>query len=344
MVFGEVRFANQGVGCSMGFDVVRGQKMLVGGEYYRVNCPFCAMRKMHDLRQRLWIHHRWGIGPPDNPDGTPTRDDFRWAAHCFNGECLKQSPERRDQLISMVYAEPNHGRRRRDNPVYQGVQYNTKPGNVSDPGRCIRIDQLHPTHDAVRYLVDRGFDPTHLAVNYGVKYCEDCQGENWQATGRIIFPVMMDGAQATWQGRYVGNIDWKAHGIPKYYTCKHTHKGMCLFNFDKAKPYRFVFVVEGPTDAIAIGDNAVAIMGKSLSDPQFQMLAKFWDVIVLCIDGEAYDESEEMYYRLAALKPVVRVQLPDKADPASMIYEDADYFYQLVDGACRSAGYDLLSL
>ena len=32
------------------------------GEYYRIACPFCL-----DTRHRLWINHRWGVGP----DGVP---------------------------------------------------------------------------------------------------------------------------------------------------------------------------------------------------------------------------------------------------------------------------------
>jgi hypothetical protein len=317
-VFGEVKIANQGVACSVQPTTTREHQMIVGGEYYRVNCPFCAMRNMHDLRQRLWIHHRWGVGAPGD---TQTYDDFRWTAH---------------------YSEGNVHRRRRMTSIFEGKQYDTRLNSVPYPGRCINIDQLPSMHDAVTYMTARGFDPVQLTHEYGVKYCEHCDGENWMATGRIIFPIVMDGKMVTWQGRYVGKADWRQ--IPKYYTGKFTHKGQCLFNFDKAKPYRFVIVCEGPTDAIAIGKNAVAIMGKSLSDPQFILLSQHWDMIVLCIDGEAYEESEMMYERLRGIKPVVRVQLPDKADPASMIHQDPDYFYQLLDGVCRSAGYDLLAL
>jgi len=344
-VFGEVKIANEGVACTVLANPITGQsKMLIGGEYYRVNCPFCAMRNMHDLRQRLWIHHRWGIGPPDILGYETPRDDFRWAAYCFNSECLKQGPSRRGQLLSMIYSEGNHYRRRKATEIRGGRQHDTSLSAVPTPGACIRLDQLPLQHYAVQYMVNRGFDPVKLGIEYGVKYCEECHGENWLATGRLIFPVIMNSQQVTWQGRYIGDLDWQATGIPKYYTCKFSHKNLCLYNFDKARQARFVIVVEGPTDAIAVGPNSVAIMGKALSDPQYCYLAKYWDVIVLCIDGEAYEESEEMYRRLIQVKPVVRVQLPHKMDPAQMIHEDKDYFFQLVDGTCRMAGYDLLKL
>lgn len=96
----------------------------------------------------------------------------------------------------------------------------------------------------------------------------------------LVFPVFHDGEFVGWQCRFLsGNTRLKYLHVFK--------KGDHLYNFDEAKKYDLVVVVEGVKKAWKF-DNAVATLGKGISEKQIQLLQQNWNNIVIM-----YDSGEE---------------------------------------------------
>jgi hypothetical protein len=329
--FGSVTIAKQGESL-VGYRTGRGSdtkfEIVSSGEYYRTNCPYCL-----DTRKRLWINHRWGVGP----DGDP--DQMWWAAICYNDECLSK-PGNLKSLRQTVYG--GVGRER------FGQYTNIQPGivaddvdfsEVPDPGKLIPLAELGLMHPANAYLVSRGFDPYKIGPAYGLTVCEQADPRFRVMQGRIVVPVYMDGLRVTWQGRAVGEQDWRR--VPKYYNMPGPPKRKMLYGFDAAKLLPYVILVEGVTDMWAVGPPAVALLGKTMSNQQFELITKHWKYVIVMLDEEAQDNAADLYALLEQHVKVIRMKLPTGADPATT---DHDYLFELLDGTCLQQGIDLLQL
>jgi hypothetical protein len=79
---------------------------------------------------------------------------------------------------------------------------------------------------------------------------------------RVIIPF-------TWQHKIVGNTARKVtKGSPKYLSDQQPH---FVFNFDRqTEDQKYIFVVEGPFDAIAV--NGVGLLHNEISDQQYRIL------------------------------------------------------------------------
>jgi 5S rRNA maturation endonuclease (ribonuclease M5) len=111
----------------------------------------------------------------------------------------------------------------------------------------------------------------------------------------LFFPVK-------YQGRYVG---WQLRFIPgtlngdrlQYMRYLHMFpKGNFLFNYDEAKKYDEVIVVEGVKKALKL-PNAVATFGKGISAAQKQLIQE-WKKITLILDGE--EKTQELARELVS--------------------------------------------
>ena len=297
------------------------------GEYYRVNCPFCS-----DTRQRLWINHRWGVGPEYMP-----RERMWWAAYCYNCEF---DWEGRQRLRSMVYTP---GKFRRKVLIYPGQVYSGELYEINDPGECIPINELPAGHHAAEYLTYRELDLDVMAKDYDVKFCVKALPESHMAQDRIIFPVRMDNKYVGWQARYAGDLNWKQAGVPKYYNVRGVPRRQWLYGYDHARAFNFCIIVEGVTDVIAVGPPAVALLGKSMSMPQFQNIFANWSQVILALDDDAYYESEMLFHTMQQQGIIVnRVNMPAKTDPASIIRQNPTYFWDMVNAAAGAANMQLL--
>ena len=108
---------------------VRLRAEVFGGEYYRINCPYCS-----DTRQRLWISYRWAEVDPR------TRSELLHLAICFNEDCI-DSYEVRQDLFERVYPWPYRRRTepKPNEPVLDAVPP-PKPRKFRLPADCIPID------------------------------------------------------------------------------------------------------------------------------------------------------------------------------------------------------------
>ena len=332
--FGSVLIARQGealTGCLM--DLGQGKprfQVSNPGEYLRIACPFCF-----DTRHRLWINHRWGVGP----DGVPG-ERLWWMAICYNENCLDK-PENRKALRTAIYGGVGRELHPSRVRIRRGAMTMSSLGTAEWPGRCLRVDQLRPEHHAVQYLLGRGFDPVRLAEAYDVAFCQEAPSDFPVAGNRLIVPIMMRGKMASWQARHVGDIDWKSTGIPKYVNCSGTNKRLMLYGFDDAVTLPFCIVVEGVSDVWAVGTGAVALLGKSMSQQQFDLIRSCWKAAVILLDDDAVQAAEDLHRRLGQVMPVVRVALPPGLDPASI---DHTHLWDLIYQASTEQGVDLEAL
>jgi hypothetical protein len=121
----------------------------------------------------------------------------------------------------------------------------------------------------VAYLVGRGLDP--LDNNF---YWTPEPGYD----NRVIIPFR-------YQGKIVGNTARKVtEGRPKYVSDQHPH---FVFNFDaQTEEQKYVFVCEGPFDALAVG--GVALLTNNVAEQQARIINSLGlEVIVIPDQDEA---------------------------------------------------------
>lgn len=119
----------------------------------------------------------------------------------------------------------------------------------------------------LRYLTDRNFDPFS-----GDFYWSPAPGyEN-----RVIIPFK-------WQGRTVGNTARKVtDGKPKYLSDQHPH---FVFNTDsQSEENRYVFVCEGPFDALSVG--GVALLTNEIADQQARIINQLGKEVIVIPDQD----------------------------------------------------------
>jgi hypothetical protein len=335
--FGDVGIANPGDAFVAGgrrWNSIAGrteQDVIHAGEFYTVNCPYCG-----DTRKRLWFNHTYG----------QLDDDGRiinWRVLCYNEGCLsgndRRAVENREDLeIRLFNAEIRAADRRFNLAILPGKRGDDGPLTaVEMPGLVVGLDRLPHDHEAVRYMDDRGYDVGLLGRKYGLCYCRKAF-EFHQAQGRIVIPIEMDGLLVGWQARYVGELDWKETGVRKYYNLPGMKKRKMLYNWDRASRGGVVVIVEGVTSVWTIGDAGTALLGKSITAHQMQLLIGLAPAggrprcLVLMLDPDADQDHKERRRLDAAFSSLtntylktggaaVRVHLPKGKDPGDFDHE-----------------------
>lgn len=308
--FGSVRISNEGQRAisMMVPDLIDKKKMkeefVDAGEYYRVCCPYC-----NDSKYRLYVNHRWNT---EDRSGQPYG---KFLIHCFNERCDMANFD--DELKPYV-----NGRTVIHRP--DGVEVITPEmfKEVDLPGQCQPLAELPDSHPALRYIATREretpFDPRALAAEWGLSFCYD--HPNHLVKGRIIVPFYRNGKLVGWQARVIGE-----HHI-KYYTMPGLNKRAMFYNGDRARHRKLVVVVEGVFDAFSVGPCAVALLGKSMTYHQRQMLIGGWGdgAAAIMLDGEAVEDikrTTELFSPNNFKRGVFPVYLPKNADPGKLSRE-----------------------
>jgi hypothetical protein len=264
----------------------------VWGESYCVDCPFC-----NDTRYRLWISHHWATR--DRSTGS----DNLWLATCFNEGCLI-TRDHQKQLHAMVFPDGKWADRV-EVPEIRSVASPQAQAPVELPP-MILVSELPSDHPASIYLHERGFDPVRLGAEYGAGFCPGCSTSRPRlAEPRIVVPVhaLVSAAVASqsfktklvgWQARVVGSA---SRDTPKYLTSTGMPKSRLLYNLQNAiKADGPLVIVEGIFDAWAVGSNAVALFGKTLSDAQRQLIVRHarGRSVVVWLDSDAQDDAVKL--------------------------------------------------
>ena len=297
------------------------------GETYIGNCPFCG-----DTRGRLHVNHRWNVVDDQGNDNLHL-------VYCFNEGCLN-TRDKQVQFREMIWQLGRRGSREQLRTVrVKETEYDPNP-----PGDITYLSELDPQHHAVQYLQERGFDPAQLSKLYGVGYCEHSHKQ--LARDRIYIPMLMDGKLLGWQMRYIGTPEGK--WPPKYYSCPGQPGRRMLYNFDRAKKYKTVIMVEGPSDVWGAGPQSFGLIGKKLSDKKcdrIKRLPKDTTLVIMLDPDQSPKEQakglkhqiEEAYdlLRGSFKGRIVKCYLPPGTDPGSL---DRDVIYDYIRLAAEDQG------
>ncbi len=140
--------------------------------------------------------------------------------------------------------------------------------------------------DILNYLINRGFDDP---FDYDF---------HWSPSpghiDRVIIPFR-------YQGKIVGNTARKIRdGKLKYLSDQHPH---FVFNFDvQQEDQKYVFVVEGPFDAISI--NGMALLTNEISDQQSRIINSLGAEVIVIPDQDKaglvlFDRAAELNWSIA---------------------------------------------
>ena len=313
--FGEVQVANhrqETVGSTLMDPITQKPRVswAVAGEYYRVCCPYCS-----DSRYRLYIHHRWG-----EVDRFGRSQTF--LACCFNETRCLDDVENREDLAAKLHSHSEHVR----TPIIlPGIRIDPSKLKAELPGELTPLEDLPSSHPAISYLMARSMDPTILGKFYGVGYC-DYSPKYRLACNRIVIPITRQGKLIAWQARYLGEMDWKRSGIPKYFTMPGAHPSLCLGNIDQARRFRTGVLVEGWFDVFGFGPMACCCFTNRISESQKSILCDaFRDYgLVILLDPQEFNEGRvekikgSLTVALGGKGRVAAVKLPDGTDPGSL--------------------------
>lgn len=152
------------------------------------------------------------------------------------------------------------------------------------------IDQKDTAIDQVltpilEYVISRGFDP--LDNNF---YWSPAAGYDT----RVIVPFR-------WKGRIVGNTARKVNGgKPKYLSDQHPH---FVFNVDsQEEDQKYLFVCEGPFDALSIG--GMALLTNDIADQQARIINSLGSEVIVIPDQDRaglvlFDRAAELNWSVA---------------------------------------------
>jgi len=128
-------------------------------------------------------------------------------------------------------------------------------------------DQAIQLAAVVEYILERGFNPTS-----GDFYWSPLNGYEY----RVIVPFK-------YHGKIVGNTARKVKsGNPKYLSDQHPH---FVFNVDNQKEdQKYVFVVEGPFDAMSIG--GVALLTNDIHEQQQKIINSLESKVIVIPDQD----------------------------------------------------------
>lgn len=160
---------------------------------------------------------------------------------------------------------------------------------------------------ARKYLTSRGFD-LELMDDMGIGYCNevDEEDEDMNYFGYIIIPFKRKGKLEYYIGRdFIGN--YLRYKNPKKSDIG-TGKGEIIFNEDCLQYYKRNFVLEGWTDAVTIGKQAVATLGWNISAIQRgRLINSECDELVFIPDKGKYRDGVKQAMVYIDHKPVVKV-------------------------------------
>jgi hypothetical protein len=171
----------------------------------------------------------------------------------------------------------------------------------------VPVSSLEPEHPAVKFLAkDHIHNLQELWLNHRVGYISqdeaidirfekfDGKKTSINTADSLVFPVYFNKELVGWQLRFIPGTP---HG-DRMGKLKYLHvfkKGNYLYNYDNARQFKSVVLVEGVKKAWKF-PNGVATLGKGISDKQIQLLQN-WDDIIIMYDGDQKTQSQSEVLR-----------------------------------------------
>jgi DNA primase len=153
----------------------------------------------------------------------------------------------------------------------------------------------------------RGYDIDELALK-GVGYCT-----KGPYKGRIITPFYENGRVVYFNARKFIDVGEK-HKNPSINEFG-VGKSLLIYNVDALWLYNRTYLVESATNALTLGDRAIATGGKKLSNYQVSKIIKSpCKEVSIVLDKDAWWEALQLGLKLSPHKRVRLIEMPDDRD------------------------------
>lgn len=198
------------------------------------------------------------------------------------------------------------------NETYAGKELQTfaNLAEVFFPREFRRVDSSAP-ESVLKYLSVRQL-AFPACERYNIHYCLLGLYAN-----RLIIPITMHHKRVSFVAR-----DYTNNALHKVLYPTGSEIASCLFNYDVAIKNDTVIIVEGVFDAMRVGDNAVALFGKTVSMNQTELLIKgLFKKAIVMLDSDAALETIEICNTLKTFLEVKAVRLAS-GDPADKTKEE----------------------
>ena len=194
---------------------------------------------------------------------------------------------------------------------------------ISLPYGFVGFDEAKKRNIFHEYLLKRG-----ISIKYALKnewgFCKTGYLAN-----RIIVPMFIDNKLVFWQARDVLEEKHPNWGNKKLYKKTLNPQGVSarhvLYNYDVAKNFDEIILVEGFVDAVKAGKNSVAANGKNLHSKQVELLTQTKaKKIILLFDPDAFENgrknkssAQKAKDQLQSFFDVAEIRLPRGRDAGS---------------------------
>ncbi len=249
------------------------------GTSFLLVCPRCNKEKLAIRKSDGW-YICWYCNEKEGMQGRApyilgmlTHRPAKQIAEFLLGHLVPNMDEY-DELVLSKYGEPDELEEDEDF-LYQEVYWGPETYTLDHKHAGMGVKYLESTEAEGRAL---GFNngreiPREIAMQYGIRYCPP--------TGRVMFPVEVDGRLLGWQGRYIWpeteeGEDGKLIEIPKILSNRElsgVRSNVLMFQ-DRLKGSEHAFLSEGPVDAVKghlCGGN-VCSMGKKVTPAQLKVI------------------------------------------------------------------------
>ena len=183
--------------------------------------------------------------------------------------------------------------------------------------KLLHTSTSYIAQQAKRYLYKRGITDQQIEY-HGMGYCTSGEYEQ-----RVIIPIVQEDQLKFWVARAFNNHMFPKEKSPHtdFYQWK---KSEVVFNLDTAiKTYNSMVICEGVFDALSWGTIGVALLGKSLYEPQLVSILQYRDLLTegvyVCLDADARNDTIKLATELSQYFKVYVVTIPED-------YDDPNYF------------------
>jgi DNA primase len=192
------------------------------------------------------------------------------------------------------------------------------------PKEYKKFEEIHPLHiprkEAFNYLKKRGITQ-EIIDKYQIGIC--IEGEY---SGRIIVPSFNKKGDLN----FFVSRSWDPKSRLKYKNPE-AAKDFLIFNESLVDFKKDIYIVEGVFDSFFL-DNSIALLGKYINDNMWEKLyTKAKKDIIICLDGDAYDDAKKLYDKLnggALYNRVKLVKLPKDKDVCDLRGDITPYYIQ----------------
>ncbi len=329
------------------------------GRHFVARCPFHSEKSpsFHVSPER-GTYHCFGCGVGGDIfsfiqaiDGVEFKDALKTLAERAGVELVPENPQKkteRDELVAVIEAATTYYENQLPNMV-DATAYLERRGVIKETIKKWRIGYapgppLAGWRELKTHLINEKFLPGTMLKAGLIKSAEGGKEPFDTFRDRIMFPLRDQAGRVV---GFSGRILSKDSEAPKYVNSPETelyHKSELLYGYDMAKHgirnLGFWIIVEGQFDVVmshqAGYTNTVAVSGTALTLHHVQLLERLSTKVVLALDSDkagiaAMKKSADLMLRRGI--DVKVAAMPDGADPADMILEDAKSFKTAVGHA-----------